>query len=95
MLCYRCQHRVDFLENNNIRPRYECGDITTSKYGCYMWIPIKPIVIIPDKKDKRPFMLNFFSSRGYYVRPANIEDKVESIKAKGGFVIQWVLKKKP
>ena len=53
MLCYRCQHRVNFLENGS-RPRYECGEIQSSKYICYMFKPIAPVVLTPNEGDDRP-----------------------------------------
>ena len=51
-LCYRCEHRALFLETGS-RPRFECGDIENSKAGCYMFSPVKPVILQKDKKDKR------------------------------------------
>lgn len=55
-LCYRCEHRANFLERGS-RPRHECGDITHSSGSCYMFKPVRPIVVAPsDKRDKRPWL---------------------------------------
>ena len=43
-LCYRCEHRARFLEKG-WRPRYECGDVTSAKYACYMFKPVQPVML--------------------------------------------------
>jgi hypothetical protein len=53
-LCFRCQHRVDFLESQ-IRSRYECGVPTEAVCACYQFLPILPVAVEPaDAKDPRP-----------------------------------------
>ena len=55
MMCYRCEHRARFLEGGP-RPRFECGEIKTSKVACYMYRPCYPLVLAKlDKKDPRPW----------------------------------------
>jgi len=52
MLCFRCQRRLDFLQEGR-RPRYECGKIESSTCGCYMYKPVKPIITGIHKDDPR------------------------------------------
>ena len=75
MLCYRCEHRVRYLEEYNKnkyskkethipRPRFECGEIELSINACYMYIPVKPIILEKTyKDDPRPISLDILSSR--------------------------------
>ncbi len=53
MLCFRCEARAVFLETGS-QPRFECGEITKSNIGCYMFKPCKPIIMKRDKGDPRP-----------------------------------------
>jgi len=53
MLCTRCEHRAAFYEIAT-GPRYECQDITTSVISCYMYLPVRPVVLKKLKGDKRP-----------------------------------------
>lgn len=65
-LCFRCEHRARFFENGRA-PRCECGDINSSKYGCYMYRPVSPVILKRDENDSRPqFGPAFISSRSYY-----------------------------
>jgi len=75
MLCFRCLHRARYLDAKAKnakyvpRPRLECGDITTSKYTCYMFKPNLPIITIPRKGDLRPrFAGSMISSREEVLR---------------------------
>ncbi|RLI00941.1 hypothetical protein DRO38_05730 [Candidatus Bathyarchaeota archaeon] len=52
-LCYRCEHRANFLEKA-MRPRWECGEINSSKFSCYMYKPVRPVKTKVNKGDKRP-----------------------------------------
>ena len=55
-LCFRCEHRAVFHESN-IAPRYECGCKGFAVCSCYMFKPVKSLILAPlDKKDKRPFL---------------------------------------
>jgi len=67
-LCFRCEHRAEFLETGN-RPRYECGDPTMNCLGCYMYLPVKPVVLEKlDPNDPRPqFSAPFISARSKFV----------------------------
>jgi hypothetical protein len=50
-LCFRCEHRAKFLEEG-YGPRHECKDVETSKFICYCYQPVKPIVLkYPDCGD--------------------------------------------
>ena len=65
MLCYRCEYRAQFLETGR-RPRFECGEIEKSKYVCYMYRPVKPIVLKRSdaaKDDPRPEHAGYFGCR--------------------------------
>lgn len=90
-LCFRCEHRARFFEKR-VRLRYECGDVEHSKIGCYMYLPVQPAVLKPDKDDKRPqFGPPIISLRSYYVRTAGeMELKLE--QCKDGTVLYWGFK---
>ena len=63
MLCFRCEHRAKFLEGGR-RPRYECGEIETSKGACYMWQPMALVVTGRlNKDDPRPEHGGYFGCR--------------------------------
>ena len=54
-LCFRCEHRALHLEHaamgNHYQPRCECGDIKCSKYSCYMFKPVGPVILGKDNKN--------------------------------------------
>ena len=41
-----------FLESG-VRPRYECGEIESAKFSCYMYRPVMPVLLKKQKEDKR------------------------------------------
>ena len=51
-LCHRCEHRAVWHETK-ARPRYECG-AEDAVAGCYMYKPVKPVVLVKVKGDRRP-----------------------------------------
>ena len=70
MLCFRCEHRARFLDDQSKkrkhcrRPRFECGEIETSKIACYMYEPTRPILMQKfPKNDPRPEHGGYFGSR--------------------------------
>ena len=92
-LCFRCEHRAMFLEKGH-QPRCECGDIKSSKWSCYMYSPVRPMVLTKsDKKDKRPqfgpYMISSRSS-GVVVEQDKIQLKLH--KYKNGSMIYWAPK---
>jgi hypothetical protein len=88
-LCFRCEHRVLFLENG-AQPRCECGEIDKAKCACYMFKPVKPVVLSKlDKTDPRPqFGPAMISSRSCGMR---IPDKLklDIKKYKDGYLLYW------
>lgn len=52
-LCYRCENRAVFLETG-YHPRFECGMEKTATSCCYMFMPTKPIAVVPVSGEKRP-----------------------------------------
>lgn len=86
-LCFRCEHRALFHEEK-IQPRCECSMTNCAVHSCYMFKPVRPIVLKQlDKKDKRPMSLNYFSCR---VCGKKTEDlKAQMIKVKEGFLVWW------
>ena len=58
-ICHRCEYRVQYIEQGHA-PRFECGEISLSKYGCYMYRPVSPVVLAQDKHEKRSVMLPVF-----------------------------------
>ena len=55
-LCFRCEHRAQWHETGGKhQPRMECGEVNSSKYACYMYIPVQPVRIKRlDIDDPRP-----------------------------------------
>lgn len=51
-LCHRCEFRARFLETGD-QPRYECGQ-PGAVASCYMFAPVKPLVMEADNSDRRP-----------------------------------------
>lgn len=49
-LCYRCEHRARYFETGSA-PRAECGSPSMSVYGCYMYKPVRPVVVTQGNKD--------------------------------------------
>jgi hypothetical protein len=96
-LCYRCEHRALNLETG-WQPRMECGSAEGSRYACYMFKPVRPIVLAQhDPKDKRPFMgPPLISSRACAlraVRDGELRLRAED-KEDGGMLVYWEIKRK-
>lgn len=54
-LCFRCHHRVSFLESGgHHRPRFECGEINRAVVSCYMYRPPRPLLLRRAPGDRRP-----------------------------------------
>lgn len=67
-LCFRCEHRALWNETKTHRPRCECGSTyyiikdkdgnceekSYSVHSCYMYEPVKPLVLEMNKGEKRP-----------------------------------------
>jgi hypothetical protein len=67
-LCFRCEHRAKSLETKAHAPRCECGDVHCGKHSCYCYEPVKPLVIEPDKGERRPLFAGWMlSGRGHAV----------------------------
>ena len=76
MLCFRCEHRAKFLEDGHA-PRCECGDIESSKCGCYMYKPCLPVIVKPSEGEERPmFAAPMISGRIMAVRVAKTKEDV-------------------
>ena len=113
MLCYRCQHRLEYIESTEYgrengkrvvrkegrKPRMECGILESSKHTCYMFKPIKPIVMDVAESEKRlnikrsPFAPALFAARSSFIREAKAS-KMEAIGVKDGYVLRWILEEK-
>lgn len=98
-MCFRCQHRVDCLEGASA-PRCECDDFEHSKYTCYMFIPIKPVVLTKlDPSDKRPqFGPWTVAARSRYVGEVTEEEFELALKQGNkteakGTIVYWRPKK--
>lgn len=90
MLCFRCEERAKFHETGHA-PRYECGEIDKAVNGCYMFKPVKPIVIKPRKGDERPLSLNMLSCRVERV-DQEIDLKLDAYEEEKGILFCWIPK---
>ena len=52
-LCHRCEYRA-LAHECKTGPRFECTDFGMSLYVCYMYRPVKPVILKRQKGDKRP-----------------------------------------
>lgn len=86
-LCYRCEHRARFFETGR-GPRYECQQPEMAVHGCYMYKPVKPLILKKQKGDKRPeFAGAMLSARQEYVGLPDFE--LNLAKVKDGKVLYW------
>ena len=92
MLCFRCEHRAHYLEGlrkgKDHAPRFECSQIESCVHGCYMFRPVKPIVIKQRKGDNRPLLLNILSCRVERIDDIELILKMESVK--DGYLFYYV-----
>jgi len=100
-LCYRCEVRAMFLETceykdgkmvrHGFQPRMECGDITSSKWACYMYKPSRPIRVRPmDKDDPRPMFAGSLLSCRVGVSTKKAELLLDHCCFKdGGAMVYW------
>ena len=65
-LCYRCEYRAQYLETGHA-PRYECSNIQSANYSCYMYQPVKPVIVEKNKNDNRPQFAGLLSARSQLV----------------------------
>ena len=86
-LCFRCERRAEFLEGGT-RPRYECGEAGKSVSGCYMYRPVRPVVLGKDDDIRPQFGPPIIASRSRYVGLADMELLVRVVP--GGAVLHWV-----
>lgn len=88
-LCHRCEFRARFLESTE-QPRMECGG-THSVYSCYMYRPVKPLLLRKNKGDNRPISPPMLSARMHNV---GLPEDIECIyrKTKQGYMFYWIPK---
>ena len=86
-LCHRCEYRAQALETG-VAPRYECGE-SGAVCGCYMYRPVRPLVLEADEEDKRilggPWMI---SSRAHAVAIGDVEPVGHKV-GKHGLMTYW------
>lgn len=69
--------------------RLECGDATIGCHSCYCYQPVKPLILEPDKGDKRPRMIGWaLSAREHAVGIADFVLKATKIRNKQ-IVLYW------
>jgi hypothetical protein len=88
-LCFRCEHRALYLQEKRHRPRLECGMAECAVRSCYMYLPVKPLVLEKsDKRDPRPMLAApFIASRVCGVRIASCSAVAR--KVEDGIVVSW------
>lgn len=97
MLCFRCEHRARFLDavakgEHPPRPRFECGEVSSSKCGCYMFLPCLPVLVVKDNNDPRgAFDMPMIAARVHAVRVMEREEvKLVAIHEKNGeLAVSW------
>ena len=87
--CFRCEHRAQFLETGR-RPRLQCGDLTQTLINCYMYRPVKPVLLKKEKGDRRPEFAGIISAREDFVEVATNKQVELNIKRfRKGNMIFW------
>lgn len=88
-LCFRCEHRARHLQDKTYQPRCECGMTTCAVRSCYMYQPVKPLVLEKsDKRDPRPMLAApFIASRVCAVRVATCKALAREVE--DGIVVSW------
>lgn len=89
-LCWRCEHRALFHEGKG-QSRYECGQ-NTAVVSCFMFQPVKPVILKKEKGDKRPMFAGWGVSA--WVNPSEKEADLElsTEKKKDGWLLFWLPK---
>ncbi len=74
-LCFRCEHRANYLETGQA-PRMECGSPEMCVGGCYMYKPVRPVVVEQQNPDDpRPiFGPPMLAGRVRFKRVSNDDD---------------------
>jgi hypothetical protein len=91
-LCWRCEHRAIFHERGK-SSRYECGK-WTSVISCYMFQPVKPIILKRVKDDKRPMFAGWGVSARVHRSEKDADMELTVRKAKDGYQLYWTHKNK-
>jgi hypothetical protein len=66
-LCFRCERRAEFLESGH-GPRCECKDRDKAVSSCYMYRPVRPVVLAANSGEKRPVVAgSMLSGRSHAV----------------------------
>lgn len=86
-LCFRCEFRAEFLETGH-GPRWECQQ-SGAVNGCYMYRPVRPVVLARDRGDHRNMAAPWFvSARSHGIRVCD-EGKYVIRGVKDGAVIYY------
>ena len=85
-LCWRCEHRATF-HDIGFGPRHECSQTEMAVHSCYMYRPTKPLVIAPNKGDRRPLAPAMLACRTHAIRVA--EGEYVARKDKGGVLVYF------
>jgi len=90
-LCYRCEYRASYHETGR-HPRLECAN-NNSVISCYMYLPVKPLIVKRNKEDNRPLFPPAISARTQIV---NLAKDIECTyrKTKRGYLFYWIPKDK-
>ena len=90
-LCYRCEHRARAYEKG-MAPRFECGNLDHAVVGCYMYEPVRPVVLRRDAGEKRgmswPAVVR---ARSHGVRVAEGENVMTQVGDE--YVVEFVVNK--
>jgi hypothetical protein len=86
-LCFRCEHRARFFETGH-GPRCECQAKNQAVGSCYMYRPVRPVVLAPNDGERRPILAGWaFAGRAHAVRIFN--GIAEAVGVKGGITVLY------
>lgn len=89
-LCFRCEHRAQFLETGS-GPRCECQMNTQQVVGCYMYRPCAPVVMKKASGDKRGVGdMVIVRARSHGTRLLDVNYRIFYLNKRGEYIIQQV-----
>ena len=86
-LCWRCEHRAVFHEQK-IQSRYECGQ-NMAVGSCYMFQPVKPVILKRSKGDKRPLFAGWGIAARVERSKKETNAELTAQKESGGYLLWW------
>jgi len=92
-LCYRCEYRAQYHEEKHA-PRFQCSAVDRAVFACYMYQPVKPVVLsnMPDEDRDPIYLPAMLRGRSQHDGvPDNVSLSCRIIKGTMSKPVRWVL----